>query len=90
MKYRDLGKVLQSLPLPPEVLHTAQDHHVLQLVVVEVGGPQGHHEVPEPDQRTLGVSEEADDDVTIEDCHGCLVSILEDSQLRERITKVPR
>ena len=63
---------------------------MFELVVVEVGGPQGHHEVPEPDQRTLGVSEETDDDVTVEDSHGGLVPILEDSQLRERITKVPR
>ena len=90
VKYRDLGKVLQSLPLSPEVLHTAQDHDVLQLVVVEVGGPEGHHEVPEANERTLGVSEEADDDVTVEDRHSGLVPILEDSQLRERITKPSR
>ena len=43
----DLWQVLQRLPLPPDVVHAAHDHHVLELVVVEVGGPQRHHQVPE-------------------------------------------
>ena len=72
----DLWQVLQRLPLPPDVVHAAHNHHVLELMVVEVGGPQRHHEVPEPDHGALEVSEEADHHVTIEDGHGCLVTVL--------------
>ena len=50
---------------------------MLQLVVVEVGGSQRHHEVAEPNQRTVGVCEQTDNHVTIEDSHGRLVAILE-------------
>ena len=46
---------------------------MLQLVVVEVGGSQRHHEVAEPDERTVGVCEQTDNHVTIEDSHGRLV-----------------
>ena len=76
MQNGDLGQVLQSPPLPPEILHTAEDDHMLELVVVEVGGPQRHHKVPEPDQRGVRVSEEADHHVTIEDSHSRLVTVL--------------
>ena len=76
MQNGDLGQVLQSPPLPPEILHTAEDDDMLELVVVEVGGPQWHHQVPEPDQRGVWVSEEADHHVTIEDGHGRLVTVL--------------
>ena len=51
---------------------------MLQLVVVEVGGSQGHHEVAEPNERTVGVCEETDNHVTIEDSHGRLVAILQE------------
>ena len=76
MQNGDLGQVLQSPPLPPEILHTAEDDDMLELVVVEVGGPQRHHQVPEPDQRGVRVSEETDHYVTIENGHGCLVTVL--------------
>ena len=36
MQNGDLGQVLQSPPLPPEILHTAEDDDMLELVVVEV------------------------------------------------------
>ena len=49
---------------------------MLELVVVEVGGPQRHHKVPETDQWGVGVSKEADHHVAIEDGHGRLVPIL--------------
>ena len=39
IEHRYLGQVLQRLPLPPDVIDGAHDHDVLQLVVVEVGGP---------------------------------------------------
>ena len=50
---------------------------MFQLVVVEVGGSQRHHEVAEPDERTVGVCEQTDNHVTIEDSHGRLVPILQ-------------
>ena len=51
---------------------------MLQLVVVEVGGSQRHHEVAEPDERTVVVCEQTDNHVTIEDSHGRLVTILQE------------
>ena len=72
----DLWQVLQRLPLPPDVVHTAHNDHVLELMVVEVGGPKRHHQVPEADQRGVWVSKEADHHVTIEDGHGRLVTVL--------------
>ena len=79
----DLGQVLQCLPLPPDVLHTAHDHDVLQFVVVEVGGSERHHEVAEANERTVGVSEQTDNDVAVEDSHGGLVTVLNTSAVRE-------
>ena len=76
MQNGDLGQVLQSPPLSPKILHTAEDDDMLELVVVEVGGPQRHHKVPEPDQWGIWVSKEADHHVTIEDSHGRLVTVL--------------
>ena len=95
---RDLGQVLQRLPLPADVVDGADDDDVLQLVVVEVGGPERHDEVPEqqlimtneliarsstgsrcapePDEGAVRVSEEADDDVAVEDGHGGLLLVL--------------
>ena len=43
----DLGQVLQRLPLPPDVVHLAHDDHVLDLVEVEVGSSEWHHQVTE-------------------------------------------
>ena len=77
IKHRYLRKVLKGFPLSPDVVHTAHDDDMFQLVVVEVGGSQRHHEVPEPDHGTLGVSEQTDDHVAIEDSHGRLVAILQ-------------
>ena len=36
-----------------------------QLVVGDVGGPDGHHQVPEADERTVLVSEHSHDDVVL-------------------------
>ena len=74
---RDLRKVLKCFPFSPDVVDTANYDDMLQLVVVEVGGSQRHHEVAEPDERTVVVCEQTDNHVTIEDCHGRLVAILE-------------
>ena len=74
---RDLRKVLKGFPFSPDVIHTPDNDDMLQLVVVEVGGSQRHHEVAEPDERTVGVSEQTDNHVTIEDSHGRLVTILQ-------------
>ena len=67
---------MKGFPFSPDVVDTAYNDDVFQLVVVEVGGSQRHHEVPEPDERTVGVSEQTDNHVAIEDSHGRLVTIL--------------
>ena len=48
---------------------------MLELVIVEVGGPQRHHEVPEANHGALEVSKEADHHMAIEDGHGGLVAV---------------
>ena len=73
---RDFRKVLQCFPFSPDVVDTAHNNYMFQLVVVEVGGSQRHHEVAESDERTVGVCEQTDNHVTIEDSHGRLVTIL--------------
>ena len=57
-QHGDLGQVLKCLPLPPDVAHLAHDHHVLQLVKVEVGGAEGHHQVPQSDQGRVLIGKE--------------------------------
>ena len=84
----DLGQVLQCLPLPLDVLHTAHDHDVLQFVVVEVGGSERHHEVAEANERTVGVSEQTDNDVTVEDSHGSLVTVLDRTNFRSKFFRI--
>ena len=81
MKYWDLGEVLQSFPLPPEVLHAPEDDDVFELVIVEVGGAERHHQVPQPDQGGVGVSEKADHNMAIKDSHGGLVTVLHKQML---------
>ena len=44
--------------IPPDVVHLAHDDDVLDLVEVEVGGSQRHHQVTEPDQRGINVSKQ--------------------------------
>ena len=74
---RNLRKVLKCFPFSLDVFYTAHNDDMFQLVVVEVGGSQRHHEVPEPNKRTVGVCEQTDNHVTIEDSHGRLVTILQ-------------
>ena len=57
-QHRDLRQVLQCLPLPPDVVHLAHDDDVLDLVEVEVGGSQRHHQVTETDERRINVSKQ--------------------------------
>ena len=45
---------------------------MFELVIVEVGGAERHHQVPQPDHGALEVSEQADYNVAIEDRHGSL------------------
>ena len=70
------GQILQSLPLTSEVLHTAHNDHVFELMIMEVGGSERHHQVPQTNQRGVRVSKEADNNMTIEDSHGGLVTVL--------------
>lgn len=49
---------------------------MLELVVVEVGGAQRHDQVAEPDERGVGVREEAHHHVAVEHRHGGLVAVL--------------
>lgn len=76
IKHRYFGQVLEHLPLPPYVVHRAHDDHMLQFVVVEVGGPEGHDQVPQANERGVRVGEEANHHVTIEDRHCRLVAVL--------------
>ena len=76
MQNGDLGQVLQRLPLPPDVVHLAHDDHVFDLVEVEVGSSEGHHQVPQTDQGAVRVCEHTNNHVPIQNRHRWLVSVL--------------
>ena len=66
------GQILQGFPLSPEVLYTAHNDHVFELVIMEVGGSERHHQVPQTYHGALQVSKQADNHMAIEDSHGGL------------------
>ena len=78
IKNRNLRKVLKSLPFSSEVLHSPHDDNMLELVVVEVGGPEGHHQVPQPNQGAVRVGKQTNHHVAVQDCHCGLVPVLRD------------
>ena len=88
MKYGNLRKVLQSFPLPPEVLHAAHDDDVLELVVVEVGSSERHDEVAQPNERRVRVGEQTDHHVAVQHSHRRLVPVLRD-ELRTSVRSTP-
>ena len=42
---RYFGQILQRPPLPPDVIHGADDYDVFEFVIVKVRSPEGHHQV---------------------------------------------
>ena len=77
IKYGYFGQILQSFPLSSEVLHTAHNDHVFELMIMEVGGSERHHQVPQTNQRGVRVSKQTDNNMAIEDSHGGLVTVLQ-------------
>ena len=55
----------QSRPLTLEVVGVADDDHLQQVGVGDVGGPQRHHQVPEADERAVPVGEDRHDHVVL-------------------------
>ena len=55
----------QSRPLTLEVIGVADDDHLQQVGVGDVGGPQRHHQVPEADERAVPVGEDRHDHVVL-------------------------
>ena len=49
---------------------------MFELVVVEVGRPEGHHQVPQTNQGAVRVCKEANHHMAIQDGHRCLVPVL--------------
>ena len=76
VQYRDFGKVLKCLPFSPQIVNSAHNDHMLELMVVEVGSSERHDQVPESYQWTVGVGEETHHHMTIEHGHRCLVAVL--------------
>ena len=67
IKHGDLWKVLQILPFSSEVLHSPNYDDMLELVVVEVGRPEWHHQVPQANQGAVRVGKEANHHVASQD-----------------------
>jgi hypothetical protein len=42
----DFGEVLQGPPFPFQILNVTHDHHVFQLLIVEITGSEWHHQIP--------------------------------------------
>lgn len=61
---------------------------MLQLVVMEVGGPQRHDQIAQSDQRRVRVGKEADDDVTVQHRHGRLIAILNENSKEYKNTSL--
>ena len=76
IKYGYFGQILQSFPFSSEVLHTAHNDHVFELMIMEVGCSERHHQVPQTYQRGVRVSKQTDNNMAIEDSHGGLVTVL--------------
>ena len=49
---------------------------MLELVEVEVGSSEGHHQVPQTDQGAVWIGKQTNNHVPIQNCHRCLVSVL--------------
>ena len=88
IKHGDLWKVLQILPFSSEVLHSPNYDDMFELVVVEVGRPEGHHQVPQTNQGAVVVCKEANHYMSVKDSHGCLIPILR-RRVFSRLTSVP-
>lgn len=89
IEHWNFGQVLKHFPFASDVVDGADDDHMLQLVVMEVGGPQRHDQIAQSDQRRVRVGKEADDDVTVQHRHGRLIAILNKKFQRIRIQVWP-
>ena len=48
-----------------KVIGVADDDHLEEVGVCDVGRPQRHHQVPQADERAVPVGENGDDDVVL-------------------------
>ena len=67
IEHGDLWQVLQVFPFSSEVLHGPNYDDMFELVVVEVGRPEGHHQVPQTNQGAVRVCKETDHNVSSQD-----------------------
>ena len=61
-----LAFILVDNLLTFEIIYVSNDDYVEELVVCDVGCSDGHHQVPQPNQRTVVVREHSHDDVVLQ------------------------
>ena len=64
---RYLGKILKSLPFSSQILHRSHNDNMLELMVVEVGSSEGHHQVPQTDQGAVRVSKQTNHHMVVQE-----------------------
>ena len=79
----DLGKGVKRFPLLADVVLVADDDDVLELAEVVVASAQRHDKVAQPDQRRLGLGEQADDHVVTQHRLRRLITVLTTQRRRE-------
>lgn len=77
----DSGKIADTFPLFPDVIFVSDNDDMLELIVIKVACTQWHDEVAETNQSRVGVGKYADYDVIGQNCHGRLISSLQQQAL---------
>ena len=67
IKHGYLWKVPKGVPFSSQILHRPHNDNMFQLMVVEVGSSEGHHQVPQPDQGAVWVGKQTNHDVPIQE-----------------------
>ena len=65
IKHGYLWKVPKGVPFSSQILHRPHNDNMLELMVVEVGSSEGHHQVPQTDQGAVRVGKQTNNHVPI-------------------------
>ena len=64
IKHGYLWKVPKGVPFSSQILHRPHNDNMFQLMVVEVGSSEGHHQVPQTDQGAVRVGKQTNNHMT--------------------------
>ena len=67
IKHGYLWKVPKGVPFSSQILHRPHNDNVLELMVVEVGSSEGHHQVPQTNQGAVRVSKQTNHHMVLQE-----------------------